>query len=211
MDKLSYALGMSIAHNMSQSGVKELNAEDFAAAVKACFKGEKPALDYEEAGEILNKYFTQMQAEKNAAEAEIGAAMKKEGEEFLSANAKKEGVTVLPSGLQYKVIKAGSGKKAGISDTVRCHYEGKFINGQIFDSSYKRGEPAEFGVNQVISGWTEALQLMGEGAEWELYIPYNLAYGESGAGGAIPPFATLVFRVEVLKVLLTPPGRKWNR
>ncbi len=201
MDKLSYALGMSIAHNMIQSGVKELNAEDFAAAVKACFKGEKPALDYEEAGEILNKYFTQMQAEKNAAEAEIGAAMKKEGEEFLSANAKKEGVTVLPSGLQYKVIKAGSGKKAGISDTVRCHYEGKFINGQIFDSSYKRGEPAEFGVNQVISGWTEALQLMGEGAEWELYIPYNLAYGESGAGGAIPPFATLVFRVEVLKVL----------
>lgn len=201
MDKLSYALGMSIAHNMTQSGVKDLVVEDFAAAVKACISGEKPALEYEEAGEILNKYFTEMESERAAAEAEIAEAMKKDGEEFLAANAKQEGVKVLPSGLQYKVIKEGNGKTAGATDTVRCHYEGKFTNGQIFDSSYKRGEPAEFGVNQVIAGWTEALQLMPEGSEWELYIPYNLAYGENGAGGAIPPYAALIFKVEVLAVL----------
>lgn len=201
MDKLSYALGMSIAHNMTQSGVKDLVVEDFAAAVKACISGEKPALEYEEAGEILNKYFTEMESERAAAEAEIAEAMKKDGEEFLAANAKQEGVKVLPSGLQYKVIKEGNGKVAGAADTVRCHYEGKFTNGQIFDSSYKRGEPAEFGVNQVIAGWTEALQLMPEGSEWELYIPYDLAYGENGAGGAIPPYAALIFKVEVLAVL----------
>lgn len=201
MDKVSYALGMSIAHNMTQSGVKELNIEDFAAGLKACFNGEEPALPYEEAGEVLNKYFSEMEAERAAAEKEIGEAMKKEGEDFLAANAKQEGVTVLPSGLQYKVIKEGNGKKAGATDTVRCHYEGKFINGQIFDSSYKRGEPAEFGVHQVIAGWTEALQLMPEGSEWELYIPYDLAYGEMGANGAIPPYAALIFKVEVLAVL----------
>lgn len=201
MDKLSYALGMSIAHNMTQSGVKELVVEDFAAAVKACISGEKPELDYEEAGEILNKYFTEMESERAAAEAEIAEAMKKDGAEFLAENAKKEGVVVLPSGLQYKVLKEGNGKKAAATDTVRCHYEGKFTNGQIFDSSYKRGEPAEFGVHQVIAGWTEALQLMPEGSEWELYIPYNLAYGENGAGGAIPPYAALIFKVEVLAVL----------
>ena len=127
--------------------------------------------------------------------------MKKEGEAFLAGNAKKEGVVVLPSGLQYKVIKEGNDKMAGKTDTVRCHYEGRFINGQIFDSSYKRGVPAEFGVNQVIKGWTEALQLMGEGAEWELYIPYDLAYGEAGAHGSIPPYSALIFKVEVIKVL----------
>lgn len=201
MDKISYALGMSIAHNMTQSGVKDLNIEDFAAGLKACLSGEKPALEYEEAGEVLNKYFSEMEAVRAAEEAEVAAQFKKDGEEFLAENAKKEGVIVLPSGLQYKVLKEGTGKKPGKTDTVRCHYEGTFTNGQIFDSSYKRGEPAEFGVNQVIAGWTEALQLMGEGSQWELYIPYDLAYGEAGAHGAIPPYSALIFKVEVIKVL----------
>lgn len=201
MDKKSYALGMSIAHNMMQNGVKGLNYEDFKAGLKATMEGEEPALPYEEAGKILNDYFATLEAESAAEEAEIGAAMKKDGEEFLAANAKKQGVVVLPSGLQYKVLREGNDVMPGPADRVRCHYEGKFTNGQVFDSSYKRGEPAVFGVNQVIAGWTEALQLMGEGAEWELYIPYNLAYGEAGAHGAIPPYAALIFKVQLLKVL----------
>ncbi|MCQ2161890.1 MAG: FKBP-type peptidyl-prolyl cis-trans isomerase [Bacteroidales bacterium] len=201
MDKLSYALGMSIASSLAQSGVTELNVEDFGAAIKASLAGEMPALDFEEAGQILDNFFKEMQEKQAAEAAKLGEAMKKEGEDFLAENAKKEGVVVLPSGLQYKVVKEGSDRMAGKTDTVRCHYEGRFINGQIFDSSYKRGVPAEFGVNQVIKGWTEALQLMGEGAEWELYIPYNLAYGEAGAHGSIPPYSALIFKVEVIKVL----------
>lgn len=201
MDKLSYALGMSIASSLAQSGVTELNVEDFGAAIKASLAGEMPALDFEEAGQILDNFFKEMQEKQAAEAAKLGEAMKKEGEDFLAENAKKEGVVVLPSGLQYKVVKEGSDRMAGKTDTVRCHYEGRFINGQVFDSSYKRGVPAEFGVNQVIKGWTEALQLMGEGAEWELYIPYNLAYGEAGAHGSIPPYSALVFKVEVIKVL----------
>lgn len=201
MDKLSYALGMSIASSLAQSGVTELNVEDFGAAIKASLAGEMPALDFEEAGQILDNFFKEMQEKQAAEAAKLGEAMKKEGEDFLAENAKKEGVVVLPSGLQYKVVKEGSDRIAGKTDTVRCHYEGRFINGQVFDSSYKRGVPAEFGVNQVIKGWTEALQLMGEGAEWELYIPYNLAYGEAGAHGSIPPYSALIFKVEVIKVL----------
>ena len=201
MDKLSYALGMSIASSLAQSGVTELNVEDFGAAIKASLAGEMPALDFEEAGQILDNFFKEMQEKQAAEAAKLGEAMKKEGEDFLAENAKKEGVVVLPSGLQYKVVKEGSDRMAGKTDMVRCHYEGRFINGQVFDSSYKRGVPAEFGVNQVIKGWTEALQLMGEGAEWELYIPYNLAYGEAGAHGSIPPYSALIFKVEVIKVL----------
>ena len=201
MDKVSYSLGMSIAHNMMQSGVKDLTFEDFIAGVKATLQGEQPAVPYEEAGKILDAYFTDLEAAKAAEEAEIGEAMKKDGEEFLAENAKKAGVITLASGLQYKVLKAGTGRKPRRSDRVRCHYEGTFTNGMVFDSSYKRGEPAVFGVGQVIAGWTEALQLMSEGSEWELYIPYNLAYGEAGAHGAIPPYAALVFKVELLEVL----------
>ena len=201
MDKVSYSLGMSIAHNMMQSGVKDLTFEDFIAGVKATLQGEQPAVPYEEAGKILDAYFTDLEAAKAAEEAEIGEAMKKDGEEFLAENAKKAGVITLASGLQYKVLKAGTGRKPRRSDRVRCHYEGTFTNGMVFDSSYKRGEPAVFGVGQVIAGWTEALQLMSEGSEWELYIPYNLAYGEAGAHGAIPPYAALIFKVELLEVL----------
>lgn len=201
MDKVSYALGMSIAHNMMQSGIRDLQIEDFAAGLKATLQGEQPAVPFEEAGKILDKYFTDLEAAKAAEDAEIGEAMKKDGEAFLAENATKPGVITLASGLQYKILKAGSGKKPGKTSRVRCHYEGTFTNGMIFDSSYKRGEPAVFGVNQVIPGWTEALQLMSEGSEWELYIPYNLAYGEAGAHGAIPPCAALVFKVELLEVL----------
>jgi FKBP-type peptidyl-prolyl cis-trans isomerase FklB len=201
MDKVSYALGMSIAHNMLQSGVKDLTFDDFIAGVKATLQGEQPAVPYEEAGKILDAYFTDLEAAKAAEEAEIGEAMKKDGEAFLAENAAKPGVITLASGLQYKVIKAGTGRKPRRSDRVRCHYEGTFTNGMVFDSSYKRGEPAVFGVGQVIAGWTEALQLMSEGSQWELYIPYNLAYGEAGAHGAIPPYAALVFKVELLEVL----------
>lgn len=201
MDKVSYCLGLSVAHNMIQSGVKKIEIEDFVKGLSAAIKGEKPEIDIEKAGDILNDFFANMEAEKAAENAEIGAAMKKDGENFLAENAKKEGVVTLKSGLQYKVLKEGKGKKASSSSKVRCNYEGKFTNGQIFDSSYKRGEPAVFGVGQVIKGWTEALQLMSEGSEWELYIPYHLAYGEVGAHGAIPPYAALIFKVELIEVL----------
>lgn len=201
MDKTSYALGMSIAHNMLNSGVRDLAIEDFVAAITDAFSGKEPAVPFEEAGEILNKYFEEAEKERAAQAAQMSGQMKEEGEAFLKANAAKEGVVTLPSGLQYKVIKEGTGKKAGASSRVKCHYEGTFINGQKFDSSYDRREPAVFGVNQVIPGWTEALQLMAEGSEWELYIPYQLAYGEAGAPGAIPPCATLIFKVELLEVL----------
>ena len=193
MDKISYALGMTIAHNMLQSGVSKLTYGDFALALEDILERRQPKLSYEEANSVLDKFFTELQEENAAKEAEIAEAMKKEGEEFLAGNAKKEGVVVLPSGLQYKVLKEGNDRMPGATSQVRCHYEGKFINGQVFDSSYKRGEPAVFGLNQVIAGWTEGLQLMGEGGVCELYIPYNLAYGETGSNGAIPPCATLIF------------------
>ena len=201
MDKNSYALGMSIAHNMLQSGVREISFDDFTAGLKAALTGAEPAISYEEAGALLDEFFGKIQEEQAARQAEIGELMKKDGETFLAANAKKEGVTVLPSGIQYKVLKSGEGRKPGRTDKVKCHYEGTFPNGQKFDSSYDRDEPAVFGVNQVIAGWTEALQLMSEGSAWELYIPYNLAYGEAGAPGAIPPYSALVFKVELIEVL----------
>ena len=201
MDKNSYALGMSIAHNMLQSGVREISFDDFTAGLKAALTGAETAITYEEAGTLLDELFGKIQEEQAARQAEIGEFMKKDGETFLAANAKKEGVTVLPSGLQYKVLKSGEGRKPGRTDKVRCHYEGTFPNGQKFDSSYDRNEPAVFGVNQVIAGWTEALQLMSEGSAWELYIPYSLAYGEAGAPGAIPPYSALVFKVELIEVL----------
>ena len=201
MDKISYALGMSIAQSLAQSGITDINTDDFSAAVKACISGEKPALEMDEATKILDKFFEELQAKEKEEIERFSEIMKKDGETFLAENAKKEGVVVLPSGLQYKVLTEGKGKRAVATDKVRCDYEGRFINGNVFDSSYKRGVPAEFGVNQVIKGWTEALQLMPEGSKWELYIPYDLAYGETGAQGAIPPFATLIFTVEVIAVL----------
>ena len=193
MDKVSYALGMSIANNIMASGVNGLNVEEFVKAITTYMAGEEPAMTPAEAQQVLNDYFTKLQEEQTA-------ALKSEGEAFLAQNAKNEGVVTLPSGLQYKVLKSGNGATPKASDSVECHYEGRLISGTVFDSSYQRGETATFGVTQVIAGWVEALQLMKEGDKWQLFIPYNLAYGERGAGAQIPPFATLVFDVELIKV-----------
>lgn len=201
MDKISYALGMSVAHNLAQSGVTSLEMNDFCAAIRDMLTGGKTALSFEEAGKELDSFFKEVERKQKVESAEIASRMKAEGEAWLKANATKEGVKVLPSGLQYKILKAGFGKTPGKANRVKCHYEGRFTDGQVFDSSYQRGEPAVFGVNQVIAGWTEALQLMPEGSKWELYIPYQLAYGEAGAHGAIPPCAALCFTVELLSVL----------
>lgn len=194
MDKISYALGMSIANNVMASGVKNLNLEEFAKALKAVLNHEKTELSVTEAQQILNDYFTKLQEE-------YVKTFKSEGESFLALNKSKEGVATLPSGLQYKILKEGKGPKPTASNSVKCHYEGRLVNGTKFDSSYDRKEPAVFGVTQVIPGWTEALQLMPAGSKWELYIPYNLAYGENGAGQAIPPYAALIFDIELLEVL----------
>lgn len=201
MDRNSYALGMSIAHNMLSSGVKDISFEDFAAGLKAVLSGAEPEVSFEEASRLLDKYFADIEKKQKAESAAVNAAVKREGEEFLAANAGKDGVKVLPSGLQYKVIREGTGRKPGRTDKVKCHYEGRFINGSKFDSSYDRRQPAVFGLDQVISGWTEGLQLMSEGSEYEFYIPYTLGYGESGAPGAIPPYSALVFTVELMEVL----------
>lgn len=201
MDKLSYALGMSIAQSLAQSNVQKLDYEDFKNGVKDSLEGAKPALSMEEANSVLNDFFAKAEAEANEKQAAMAAAFKAEGESWLKENAKKEDVVVLSSGLQYKVIKQGTGKKPGRTSKVRCHYEGTLTNGMKFDSSYDRNEPAVFGLNQVIKGWTEGLQLMPEGSVYELYIPYQLAYGEAGAHGSIPPCAALVFKVELLEVL----------
>jgi FKBP-type peptidyl-prolyl cis-trans isomerases 1 len=193
MEKISYALGMSIANNIKASGVKSINVEEFTSAIKAVMNGEKTSMSVIEAQQLLNEFFTKLQEEQTA-------VLKKEGEEFLAENAKKEGIVTLPSGLQYRVVKQGNGKSPKPTDSVECHYEGRLINGTKFDSSYDRKETATFGVTQVIPGWVEALQLMKEGDKWELFIPYNLAYGERGAGQHIPPFSALIFDVELIKV-----------
>lgn len=194
MNKVSYALGMSVANNILASGVKDLNIEEFSNAIKAVLTNQQPTLSVEEAQQVLTEYFTKLQEEQVK-------MFKAEGEAFLAENAKKEGVVTLPSGLQYKVITEGNGNKPTANQQVKCHYEGTLINGAKFDSSYDRNEPAVFPVNGVIQGWVEALQLMPVGSKWELYIPYNLAYGERGAGQSIPPYATLIFTVELLEIL----------
>lgn len=194
MDKLSYALGLSMGHNFLGSGIKSLNVEAFAKGVEAVYKHEKPEISFEEAKQIINEYFTNLQNE-------IAEENRRAGEAFLAENAKRPEVVVLPSGLQYEVLAEGTGRKPKATDKVQCHYHGTLIDGQVFDSSVQRGTPAVFGVNQVIPGWVEALQLMPEGSRWKLYIPSDLAYGEQGAGGSIPANATLIFEVELIKVL----------
>lgn len=194
MDKLSYALGLSMGHNFLGSGIKSLSVEDFAKGVEAVYKHEKPEISFEEAKQIINEYFTNLQNE-------IAEENRRAGEAFLAENAKRPEVVVLPSGLQYEVLAEGTGRKPKATDKVQCHYHGTLIDGQVFDSSVQRGTPAVFGVNQVIPGWVEALQLMPEGSRWKLYIPSDLAYGEQGAGGSIPANATLIFEVELIKVL----------
>ena len=201
MDKTSYAVGMMLAQNMLSSGIQKVEFDDFVAGIKAILTGSEPAVPFKEAGQLLEKYFADIEAEQKAEAEAMGAALREEGEAFLKMNAEAEGVVVLPSGLQYKVLTEGEGKKPKATDKVKCHYAGTLLNGVQFDSSYDRGEPAVFGLNQVIPGWTEGVQLMSEGSKYEFYIPYNLAYGEHGAPGAIPPYATLKFVVELIEVL----------
>ena len=201
MDKLSYALGIGIGSQLAGMGAKGLNIDDFAQAVKDVISGTPLKVNNAEAQSLVQAFFQEQEEKQRAAAAEAGKVAKAAGESFLAENAKKEGVVVLPSGLQYQVLKEGNGKKPSATDQVKCHYEGTLIDGTIFDSSYQRNEPATFGLNQVIAGWTEGVQLMSEGAKYRFFIPYNLAYGERGAGAHIPPFAALVFDVELLKVL----------
>ena len=202
MDKFSYALGLGIGQQLKQMGLKDtLVIEDFAASIVDVLQDNDLKVSNQEAQVIVSSFFQKKEEEMKAAQAEAGKTAKKEGEAFLAENAKKEGITVTKSGLQYEVLQEGAGKHPKATDTVRCHYEGRLLDGTIFDSSYKRNEPADFGLQQVIAGWTEGVQLMSEGSKYRFYIPYMLAYGEGGAGAMIPPFATLIFDVELIKVL----------
>ncbi len=195
MDKFSYAIGLGIGQNLLSMGAKGIAIDDFAQAIKDVLEGNQTAISHTEARDIVNKYFAELEEKMNAANIEAG-------KKFLEENKKREGVVTLPSGLQYEVITEGNvGRYAKATDQVQCHYEGTLIDGTLFDSSIKRGQPATFGVNQVIPGWVEALQLMPEGAKWKLYIPSDLAYGAQGAGEMIPPHSTLVFEVELQKIL----------
>lgn len=201
MDKLSYALGMSMGHNFKGSGIKTLNSADFAAGVASVYDGVKPEMTFDEAKRIVNEYFAKLEAEMQAEAAKQGEVNRKNGEAFLTENAKREGIKVTESGLQYEVLESGKGDSPKASDNVEVHYTGKLIDGTVFDSSVERGVPASFGVTQVIPGWVEALQLMHEGDKWRLYIPSDLAYGPNGAGGVIGPNMTLIFDVELLRVI----------
>ena len=200
MDKLSYALGLGIGRQLSQMGAADLNIDDFAQAVKDMIDGKEPQVATAEAQQIVEDFFRKQEEKQRAEAAEKYKGAKSEGEKFLSENAKKEGVVTLPSGLQYQVLTEGNGKSPTATDKVVCHYEGMLIDGTMFDSSVQRGEPATFPLNGVIAGWTEGLQLMKEGAKYRFFIPYQLGYGERGAGASIPPFATLVFDVELIEV-----------
>jgi FKBP-type peptidyl-prolyl cis-trans isomerase FklB len=201
MDKLSYALGLGIGQQLAQMGATDLNVDDFAQSIKDVLAGNELKVSHREAQQIVQDYFQKKEQQMQAERAEKGKAAREEGEKYLAENAKKEGVITLPSGLQYQVLKEGNGKKPSAKDQVKCHYEGFLIDGTVFDSSVQRGEPAVFGLQQVIAGWTEGLQLMQEGAKYRFFIPYRLAYGEGGAGAMIPPFATLIFDVELIEVV----------
>ncbi|MCQ2194065.1 MAG: FKBP-type peptidyl-prolyl cis-trans isomerase [Paludibacteraceae bacterium] len=194
MKEVSYALGLSMAANFMNSGLKDIDTDAFTKGLIDVLKGNTPDMSMEKAQSVINQFFAKLQAE--AVENN-----KKEGEAFLAKNKEKAGVVVTASGLQYEILTQGTGSKPKATDTVRCHYEGRLINGQVFDSSFKRNQPADFPVNQVIPGWVEALQLMPVGSKWRLYIPSNLAYGEHGAGELIGPNTTLIFDVELLEIL----------
>lgn len=194
MNKVSYALGLSIGQNFQASGIDDLNVEDFVNGLKDVLEQKEPSLSYNEAQQVINTYFTELQEKTNRLNKEAG-------EEFLKINGLKKGVTTLPSGVQYEVAKMGEGAKPTLNDTVRCHYHGTLINGKVFDSSMDRGEPAEFPVSGVIKGWTEVLQLMPVGSKWKVTIPSELAYSERGAGAMIGPNSTLIFIIELLDIV----------
>lgn len=202
MDKLSYALGLGIGHQLKQMGLKgQLKIEDFAQSITDVLNDNQLQMTNAEAQVLVNSFFQEQEKKMQAQRAEAGKAELERGRVFLENNGKRAEVTTTKSGLQYEVLTEGTGKHPKATDKVRCHYEGRLIDDTVFDSSYRRNEPAVFGLNQVIAGWTEGLQLMGEGAKYRFYIPYLLGYGESGAGEMIPPYATLVFDVELLEVI----------
>ncbi|MBO5618890.1 MAG: FKBP-type peptidyl-prolyl cis-trans isomerase [Paludibacteraceae bacterium] len=193
MDKISYALGLSMGQNLMGSGVESLNYQDLAQGIEDVLTKQQPKISYQEAQQVLNTFFQEL-------ENKIAGAAKADGEKFLAENAKREGVKVTASGLQYEILEPSLGQKPKATDTVRVHYEGTLIDGTVFDSSYKRGESITFPLNGVIKGWTEGLQLMSIGSKYKFFIPYQLAYGERGAGQSIPPYAALIFTVELLGI-----------
>lgn len=194
MDKLSYALGMSMASNLMNSGLQQLDVESFVKAFTEIMNNTTPSMSPREANQVIQDYFSKQQDEILSRNLDAGRA-------FLEENGKKEQVVSLSSGLQYEVLVEGNGAKPKATDKVKCHYHGTLLDGTVFDSSVDRGQPAVFGVNQVIKGWVEALQLMSVGAKWRVFIPSDLAYGEQGAGGSIEPNATLIFDVELLEIV----------
>ncbi|WP_258541510.1 FKBP-type peptidyl-prolyl cis-trans isomerase [Parvicella tangerina] len=194
VDTVSYSIGLNIAENLSNQGLSDLNVDALAQGMMDYLNENDLSISKEQGEQIIQAY-----TQKKAMEA--ANKNKKEGEEFLADNAKKEGVVTLPSGMQYEIITEGNGAIPTANDKVKTHYHGTLIDGTVFDSSVERGQPATFGVTQVIKGWQEALQLMPVGSKWRLYIPYDLAYGERGAGGQIGPFATLIFDIELIEIV----------
>lgn len=202
LDRISYALGLSMGNNFRASGISELNVQDFADGVAAVFYGATPKMTYDEAKAEIQNFFAELEKKQRAAAEEAGKQNKEAGEAFLAENGKRVEVKTTTSGLQYEVLKEGDGPMPEATDQVEVHYTGKLIDGTVFDSSVDRGVPATFGVTQVIPGWVEALQLMKAGSKWRLFIPSNLAYGPNGAPGSpIGPNSTLIFDVELLKVI----------
>lgn len=201
LDKLSYALGLSMGHNFRASGIQTINAADFADGVKAVFEGTTPKMTIDEAKAEIQSFFQGLEAKQREAAAAMGKVNAEAGEKFLAENGQRPEVVTTPSGLQYEVLQQGEGPKPQAHDQVKVHYTGRLLDGTVFDSSVERGEPATFGVTQVIPGWVEALQMMNAGSRWRLFIPSALAYGPNGAGGAIGPNATLIFDVELLEVI----------
>lgn len=200
MDNVSYALGLGIGSQLKSMGAESLNIDDFAQAIKDVLNDSELKISMADSQKIVQKFFQEQEAKQRAAMAETGKKLKAEGAAYLAENAKKDGVITTASGLQYTVLKEGTGKSPKTTDTVVCHYEGFLTNGTVFDSSIQRGEPAAFPLNGVIAGWTEGLQLMKEGGKNRFFIPYHLAYGEAGAAGSIPPYAALIFDVELIEV-----------
>lgn len=194
MDKVSYALGLSLGSNLQSSGISGINVEKLAKGIKDVLEQNKTEISFEEAQSVINEYFEKLQSS-------VGEQALEEGKAFLAENGKREGIVTLPSGLQYEIVTKGNGAVPKASDKVKVHYHGTLISGQVFDSSVRRGEPATFGVTQVIQGWIEALQLMPVGSKWKLFIPSNLAYGKQGAGQSIGPNTALIFEVELLDIV----------
>lgn len=201
LEQLSYALGLSMGNNFKSSGIDAINVQDFADGVAAVYDGLAPRMSYDEAKQVIQKFFTALEAKQREAAGKMAEVNQKAGEQFLAENGKRAEVKTTASGLQYEVLKDGDGATPTAKDQVEVHYTGKLIDGTVFDSSVERGVPATFGVTQVIPGWVEALQLMKAGSKWRLFIPSQLAYGPQGAGNIIGPNSTLIFDVELLKVI----------